>query len=121
MALDASNTIMVTWEPPSFPTLTALDSFFPGYLFGGSTIDENVDFYELQVFDPTLDIYLNKGYFYSAQAAFPVSDLTDAKVRIRAILKDGTKTSWSTTGSINLFSFEPIFSDSRNIIFLSFV
>jgi hypothetical protein len=121
MAVDPSALISVSWDIPSRPRYATLDAITPGFLFGGEEPLSNIDRYEVEVFNTTLNTYISKGYFYTNQAEILASDLGDAKLRIRAITRDGIKSEFAESGTFSLYGFTSIFSEARNTIFLSFV
>lgn len=121
MSINPNSIIMVRWGAPTAPAFTALDAVLPGNIFTDSTPDSRIDRYELEVLDPLLGGYLNRGFFYETQAEFQAADLEDARVRIRAILRDETKTPWAYSGTFVLSMFQALFSDPNNAVFLSFI
>lgn len=121
MSIDPSAVISVSWDIPSRPRFATLDVVVPGFLFGGEEDLNNIDRYELEVFNSTLNSYISKGFFYTNQGEFLASDLGDAKMRIRAITRDGIKSEFAESGTFSLYGFTSLFSEARNTIFLSFV
>lgn len=121
MSIDPNAIIMVRWGAPLAPAYTVLDSIFAGEIFTDQTPDSRIDRYELEVLDPILGGYVNRGYYYETQAEFQAADLEDARVRVRAILRDETKTPWAYSGTFVLSMFRALFSDPVNAVFLSFI
>ena len=121
MAIAPSSILSLTWDAPTLPQYATCDAVIPGFIFGGDYILPGVDRYEVELFNPVFNEYVNQGYFYSNEADLQVNDVEDAKVRIRAITRDGFKSDWAESGILSLYGFTAIFSDSRNTIFLSFV
>lgn len=119
MTIDPQARITVSWNSLQRLEQGALDSIFPGSLFSIELPDTAVDRYELEVFSSIYDKYINQGYFYSPRADLIVGDLDNVKVRIRALLRDETKTPWVESGTLILSTFD--FSDRANTLFLSFV
>lgn len=121
MTIDPNAIITISWEAPTRPGYGTLDAILPGFFFGGDEPINTVDRYEVELFNQTLDTYINKGFFYTTEAEFTAGDLGDAKMRIRAITRSGTKSEFVESGTFSLYGFTSIFSDTRNTIFLSFV
>lgn len=121
MAIDPNGIVMVRWNAPVAPVFTALDAVIAGFIFTDQTPDSRIDRYELEVHDPILGGYLSRGYYYETQAEFAAADLDNARVRIRAILRDGTKTPWAYSGTFVLSGFKALFGDPTNVLFLSIV
>lgn len=121
LSLTSDTRITVFWEPPIQIALGSLDHVFSGLLFAAELSDPFVDRYELELYSQVLRRYINQGYFYSPQADISIDDSENVKVRIRAILRDETKTPWVESGTLILSMFAPIFADSDNTVFLSFV
>lgn len=119
--LPASSRVTVFWEAPVQLAQGALDYVFGASLFSAELPDSSVDRYELELYSTRLRKYINQGYLYATQADLDVGDVENVKVRIRAILRDETKTSWVESGTLVLSSFAAIFADSDNTLFLSFV
>jgi hypothetical protein len=120
-AIDATSRLTVFWEAPSQLAQGALDYIFAGSAFSSEVIDTSVDRYEVELYNTVLNIYETQGYFYTPQADLTLGDAASGKVRIRAILRDGTKTNWATSGTLILSMFATTFADSDNAVFLSFV
>lgn len=121
MTVDPNAILTISWEAPLRPRYATLDAIAPGFLFGGDEALNTIDRYEVEIYSDTLNVYINKGYFYTNQAEFPAGDLSDARIRIRSITRDGTKSEFTESGTFSLYGFTSIFSDARNTIFLSFV
>jgi hypothetical protein len=121
MAINPNSLLSLAWDPPSVPQYATCDAIVPGFIFGGDYILPIVDRYEVELFNPVLNEYVNQGYFYTNAADLKVNDVEDAKVRIRAITRDGFKSEWAESGILSLYGFTAIFSDTRNTVFLSFV
>ena len=120
-AISETSRLTVFWEPPSQIVLGALDYIFAGSAFSTEVPDTSVDRYEVELFNSVLATYETQGYFYTPQADLTLGDAASGKVRIRAILRDGTKTNWATSGTLILSMFATTFADSDNAVFLSFV
>jgi hypothetical protein len=120
-AIDPTSRLTVFWEPPFKLVPGALDHIFPGSAFSTEVPDTSVDRYEVELYSDVLGRYESQGYFYTTQADLTLSDAASGKVRIRAILRDGTRTNWVTSGTLILSMFATTFADSDNAVFLSFV
>jgi len=120
-AIDATSRLTVFWEAPSQLAQGALDYIFAGSAFSSEVPDTSVDRYEVELYSEVLGRYESQGYFYTTQADLTLGDAASGKVRIRAILRDGTKTNWVTSGTLILSMFATTFADSDNAVFLSFV
>lgn len=121
MSVNPNSVISISWDAPLRPRYATLDALIPGFIFGGDELLNIVDRYEIEIFNENLNAYINKGYFYTTQAEFQAGELEDAKIRIRAITRDGTKSEFTESGTFSLYGITSIFSDARNTIFLSFV
>jgi len=120
-AIDPTSRLTVFWEPPFKLVSGALDYIFPGSAFSTEVPDTLVDRYEVELYNDVLGRYESQGYFYTTQADLTLGDAASGKVRIRAILRDGTRTNWVTSGTLILSMFATTFADSDNAVFLSFV
>jgi hypothetical protein len=120
-AIPETSRLTVFWEPPSQLAQGALDFIYAGSAFSSEVPDTSVDRYEVELYSEVLGRYESQGYFYTTQADLTLGDAASGKVRIRAILRDGTKTNWVTSGTLILSMFATIFADSDNAVFLSFV
>jgi hypothetical protein len=120
-AIEPTSRLTVFWEPPSQLAQGALDFIYAGSAFSSEVPDTSVDRYEVELYSEVLGRYESQGYFYTTQADLTLGDAASGKVRIRAILRDGTKTNWVTSGTLILSMFATTFADSDNAVFLSFV
>ena len=120
-AIEPTSRLTVFWEPPFKLVPGALDHIFPGSAFSTEVPDTRVDRYEVELYSEVLGRYVGQGYFYATQADLTLGDAASGKVRIRAILRDGTKTNWVTSGTLILSMFATTFANSDNAVFLSFV
>lgn len=119
MSIDPQARVTVFWQAIQQLNQGALDFVFSGSLFSVELPDTSVDRYELELFSTVYRKYISQGYFYSPRADLIVGDLDNVKVRIRALLRDETKTPWVESGTLILSTFD--FSDKANTLFLSFV
>lgn len=121
MTINPNSIISISWRAPSRPRYSTIDTIVPGFFFAGDEPLNNIDRYEVEIFNPNLNTYLNQGYFYTTEAEFPAGDMEDARIRIRAITRDGTNSEFTESGTFSLNGFTSFFGEVRNIIFLSFV
>ena len=68
-----------------------------------------------------IEQYVNQGYFYKPQADITVADSENVKIRIRALLRDETKTPWVESGTLILSTTQFDFAEPDNSILLGFV
>ncbi|MAO76139.1 MAG: hypothetical protein CL699_07570 [Chloroflexi bacterium] len=114
-------TIVAEWEPPSIIPYAALDPVCPGALFVDSLPDPNIDHYEVDRYDQDELEWLSVGNPRTPRVEFPAEHFENATVRIRAVLRDGTKTPFITSGNFLVFSMVADFESLNNIILLSFI
>ena len=117
----STNLLRVTWEAPSYSPVFALDAVVPGHLFSADVPDTNVDHYEVERLDELEDEYVFVGYTYEPAIEFRADVYENAKVRIRSILRDGTKTPWVYSGNFQLYGMTADFGNTNNILLLSFI
>jgi len=98
-----------------------LDYVFAGSLVSVEIPDTNIDRYELELYNTQLQQYINQGYFYREQADITVADSANVKIRIRALLRDETKTPWVESGTLILSTTQFDFAEPDNSILLGFV
>ena len=115
-----ARTVIAEWEPPvSFPH-APLDVVFYGGLFSIGVTDDNVDHYEVDRFDVDEKEFMTIGYPRTPRIEFPAEDFENATVRIRAVLKNGSKTPFMTATFL-VFSMVAEFESPNNTILLSFI
>ena len=68
MAINPNSLLSLAWDPPSVPQYATCDAIVPGFIFGGDYILPIVDRYEVELFNPVLNEYVNQGYFYTNAA-----------------------------------------------------
>tara|TARA_R100001198_G_C5185877_1_gene180542 strand:- start:407 stop:766 length:360 start_codon:yes stop_codon:yes gene_type:complete len=119
MTIDPQTRVSISWSAIQELNQGALDFIFSGSLFSIELPDPTIDRYELELFSSHYQKYINQGYFYAPRADLVVADSENVKVRIRALLRDETKTPWVESGTLILSTFD--FSDAANTLFLSFV
>lgn len=116
-----NNTIIVSWEAPSYPEHTSLDVVFPGFLFGSDLPDGRVERYEVERYDEIEDDYFPVGVTYAPKAEFGSDVLENVRVRIRTILRDGTITPWTYSGLFSLYGMTAEFESPNSTLLLSFI
>ena len=121
MAIQPTSRVSIFWEAPQQLVLGTLDYVLAGSLFSGEIPDTNIDRYELELYNTQLQQYISQGYFYSPQADISVADLANVKIRIRALLRDETKTPWVESGTLILSTTQFDFAEPDNSILLGFV
>ena len=121
MTINPNSIISISWAAPSRPRYSTVDTIIPGFIFGGDEPLNYVDRFEVEIFNPNLNTFVNQGYFYTPEAEFQAGDLEDARIRIRAITRDGVKSEFTESGTFSMNGFTSLFGEVRNIIFLSFV
>jgi len=121
MSIDPNSKVTVFWDPPSRLVQGTLDYIFAGSLVSTDVADASVDRYEVELYSTTLRAYVGQGYFYVPQADILVGDVDNVKVRIRALLRDETKTPWVESGTLTLSQFQANFDEPDNVIFLSII
>lgn len=120
-AIDPTSRIGVFWEAPMQLVPGTLDYVFAGSLVSVEIPDTNIDRYELELYNTELQRYVNQGYFYREQADITVADSANVKIRIRALLRDETKTPWVESGTLILSTTQFDFAEPDNSILLGFV
>jgi len=117
----STNLLRVEWEAPVYPPSFALDAVLHGHLFSVDLVDSNVDHYEVERLDELANSYSFVGYTYQPFIEFQADTYENAKVRIRSILRDGTKTPWVYSGNFQLYGMVADFRNLNNIPLLSFI
>ena len=114
-------TVVAEWQAPSLFPFVALDPVVPGGFFSEGIPDPNIDHYEVDRFEQEEREWISVGNPRTARVEFPAEHFENATVRIRAVLRDGTKTPFITSGNFLVFSMVADFSSLNNIILLSFI
>ncbi len=114
-------TIVCEWDAPSTYPYVILDSLFPGGLFTSPKPDPSVDHYEVERYDQTDGTWMTVGYPRNPKIEFDGEDFDNATVRIRVILRDGTKTPYVSSGSFQVQGMIADFESLNNITLLSFI
>ena len=115
------NRVICEWEAPSYLPYVTFDSVFGGHLFSQSVTDDRIDYYEVDRFDDIEQEWMTVGQPRSPRVEFSAEDFDNATVRIRAVLRDGTKTPFVTSGEFQLFGMVAEFSNVNNLTLLSFI
>ena len=115
------NRVICEWEPPSYFPYVTLDSVVFGGLFSQAIEDDRIDHYEVDVFDDIENEFINIGQPRTPRIEFSGEDFENATVRIRSILRDGTKTPFVTSGQFQLFGMVAEFDNINNLTLLSFI
>lgn len=121
MSIEPTAQVTAFWDPPTRLVEGSLDYIFAGSLFSAELTDFSVDRYEVELYSTSLKQYIGQGYFYRPQADLFVGDVDNVKVRIRALLRDETKTPWVESGTLTLSQFQADFAETDNAIFLSII
>ena len=121
MSIVPTAKVSISWDPPSRLVQGSLDYVFAGSLVSTEVADLSVDRYEVELYSTTLSDYVSQGYVYVPQADIFVGDVDNVKVRIRALLRDETKTPWVESGTLTLSQFQADFDEPDNAIFLSII
>ena len=113
--------VVCEWEAPTVIPYAALDVIVPGGFFSIPRPDPNILFYEFERFDEVNQVFLHVGNYRTPRAEFSPESLENAKVRIRAILRDGTPTPFVESGNFQLFGTIFDFQRPNSQILLSFI
>lgn len=116
----SARTVIAEWEPPVNYPHSPLDVVFPGGLFSVGIPDESVDHYEVERFDSSERLFMTVGAPRSPRIEFSAENFENATVRIRAVLKNGSKTPFITSTML-VFSMVADFTSPNNTILLSFL
>ena len=114
-------TVIAEWEAPSLFPFAALDPIIPGGLFSAGIPDPNIDHYEVDRYEQEEQEWISVGNPRTPRVEFPAEHFENATVRIRAVLRDGTKTPFVTSENFLVFSMVADFESSNNTILLSFI
>jgi len=121
MSINPTSRVSVFWEAPTQIVQGSLDYVLAGSLFSAEIPDTNIDRYELELYNTQLQQYVSQGYFYRPEADITVADSANVKIRIRALLRDETKTPWVESGTLILSTTQFDFAEPDNSILLGFV
>jgi hypothetical protein len=121
-----NNTVDVRWEPLVFRQYTITDSLFPGTQFGQEQPDPRFDHFEVErqfneEEEPDDAEWYSLGTFSSPTCSIQTLFERAVKVRIRAVLRDGSRTDWAYSGWFSLFGMTADFADFNNALFLGIV
>jgi hypothetical protein len=114
----------VTWQGLSYRPYTITDSLIPGLQFGQVQSDSRLDYYEFdRLFsgEDEDEEWQRLGSFTSTSCTIQTLFERAVKVRIRAVLRDGTRTDWAYSGWLSLYGMTAEFSEFNNALFLGFV
>ena len=116
-----SRTVVMQWEPPSTVPYVPLDSIYPGSLFSTSVPITDIDHYEVDRYYQNGNIWLSIGNPRTSRIEFDAYDFEFATIRVRVVMRDGTKSAFVTSGSFQIFSMIAEFINPNNVTLLSFV
>jgi hypothetical protein len=116
-----SRTIVVDWDPPTEVPYVALDSVYFGSLFSRPVPISGVDHYEVDRYDPDENLWLSLGVFRSPRVEFNAQDFEFATIRVRVVMRDGTKSAFVTSGTFLIFSMIAEFDNTNSVPLLSFI
>lgn len=120
-----NNTVDVRWQSLTYRPYTVTDTLLPGTQFGQEQPDPRLNYFEVerQFADEEEegDEWQSVGSFTSPICSIQTQFERAVKVRIRAVLRDGTRTEWAYSPWFSLFGMTAEFSDFSNALFLGFV
>jgi len=119
-----NNTIEIRWKSLTYRPYTITDSLLPGTQFGQEQPDNRLDYFEVErqyTDDEDEDEWQAVGSFMAPLCSIQTQFERAVKVRIRAVLRDGTRTEWAYSSWFSLFGMTAEFSDFSNALFLGFV
>jgi len=116
--------VVVNWVGIEYRPFVITDLVIPGTTIAQSLPDDRLDYYELekQFFDDSPDEWSNTEKLSVTQVQLSADFERAVKVRIRAVLRDGSRTAWAYSNWFPLYGFEAFFTDYlNNSIFLGIV
>lgn len=116
-----SRTIVVDWEAPSTIPYVALDAVYPGGFFSRPVPINDIDHYEVDRYDPVEKLWLSIGNPRTPRVEFNGQDFEFATIRIRVVMRDGTKSSFITSGTFLVFGMIAEFDNPNSVSLLSFI
>lgn len=119
-----NNTVEIRWKSLTYRPYTITDSLFPGTQFGQEQPDNRLDYFEVErqyTDEEDEDEWQAVGSFAAPLCSLQTQFERAVKVRIRAVLRDGTRTEWAYSPWFSLFGMTAEFSDFSNALFLGFV
>lgn len=116
-----SRTIVVDWEPPTTIPYVALDSVYPGSFFSRPVPINDIDHYEVDRYDPEEKLWLSIGNPRTPRVEFNGQDFEFATIRVRVVMRDGTKSSFITSGTFQVFGMIADFKNPNSVSLLSFI
>jgi hypothetical protein len=116
-----SRTIVVDWEPPSTLPHVALDSIYPGGFFSRPVPLAGVDHYEVDRYDPEEKLWLSVGNTRTPRVEFSGQDFQFATIRVRVVMRDGSKSSFVSSSTFLIFGMIAEFKNPDSVSLLSFI
>jgi len=116
-----SRTIVVDWEPPTTIPYVALDSVYPGGFFSRPIPINDIDHYEVDRYDSEEKLWLSIGNPRTPRVEFNGQDFEFATIRIRVVMRDGTKSSFISSGTFLVFGMIAEFNNPNSVSLLSFI
>lgn len=121
-----NNTVDIRWQALTFRPYTITDSVVPGLEFGQEQSDSRLEHYEVERQfnddeDLNSDEWYSLGTFTSPTCSVQTLFERAVRVRIRAVLRDGSRTEWAYSSWFSLFGMTADFADFNNALFLGFV
>ena len=117
----STNTVVVDWEPPSTTPYVALDSIYPGTLFSSPVSIGEIDHYEVDRYDSDDRVWVSLGNPRSPRVEFRAGDFEFATIRVRVVMRDGSKSAFVTSGNFLLFGMIAEFDNPNSVSLLSFI
>ena len=117
----ATNTVVVDWEAPTTTPYVALDSVYPGGLFSTPQPIGEIDHYEVDRYDSDERLWLSIGNPRSPRVEFNAEDFEFATIRVRVVMRDGSKSAFVTSGNFLLFGMIAEFDNPNSVSLLSFI
>lgn len=117
----ASRTVVVDWEAPTTTPYVALDSIYPGGFFSRPVPINDVDHYEVDRYDPQEKLWLSIGNPRTPRVEFSGQDFEFATIRVRVVMRDGTKSAFITSGTFLIFGMIAEFNNPNSVSLLSFI
>lgn len=116
-----SRTIVVDWVPPQTYPYVSLDSVLPGGLFSQPVPISDLDHYEVDLYDPEENVWLSIGNPRTPRIEFDGQDFEVATIRVRVVMRDGSKTSFVTSSTFLIVGMSANFKNPNSVPLLSFI
>lgn len=116
--------IIVNWTGLEYRPFVITDVVIPGSTFAVAITDERLDYYELekQFFEDESDEWSGTERFSDTRAQLSSDYERAVKVRIRAVLRDNSRTAWIYSNFFPLYGFTASYNEYlNNSIFLGIV